>query len=249
MSGLPRTFSGDLSTLQRRKSDSTGSSQSGLPPPPPNFPAPPAPDDDRSSQISGHSSASSNRTGEICCPHRCMHDCAYKGIHVRKTIFVIRIPCSIRTHYILRLVTTTCCQLCFASIVFWQQSVNHFDVCLVSHLNFILMIPPEMLPLAYLFTPLTMYRVFSFPPFSNQLNHEIRVSSYQDPFYIQTVNQKQRIVSCPEPLFLPSPLNLFILALVFNRLTYLRMEAHYNGIRVQRPHPHADQVAMIQGLS
>lgn len=109
MSGLPRTFSGDLSTLQRRKSDSTGSSQSGLPPPPPNFPAPPAPDDDRSSQISGHSSASSNRAGEICCPHRCMHDCAHKGIHVRKTIFVIKIPCSIRTHYILRLVTTTCC--------------------------------------------------------------------------------------------------------------------------------------------
>mgnify|MGYP001800867372 CR=1 FL=1 len=64
MTGLPRTLSGDLSSLQRRKSESHASSSSPLPPPPPSFPAPIVPDDDRSSLLSGHSSASSNRTGK-----------------------------------------------------------------------------------------------------------------------------------------------------------------------------------------
>ncbi|XP_067950717.1 protein shank-like isoform X2 [Watersipora subatra] len=53
---IPRTMSGDLSTLQR-KSNNTGASSAvtSMLPPPPNFPAPTAPDDDKTSTASGSS--------------------------------------------------------------------------------------------------------------------------------------------------------------------------------------------------
>ena len=129
MTGLPRTLSGDLSSLQRRKSESHASSSSPLPPPPPSFPAPIVPDDDRSSLLSGHSSASSNRTGKHWdskhgSPHLSWNSKLGKRLsqhaHRQHRLFLLRFyesPCLLILHSFLFLTWTKIMQLAPISFI------------------------------------------------------------------------------------------------------------------------------------